>query len=44
MIIQNINGFQHEVPVMTLQPDLEQLLLNTLQMNEEQEAGFRDFL
>jgi flagellar biosynthesis protein FlhA len=39
-IIQKFNGMADQVPVITLQPELEQILLNTLQVSEQEETGF----
>ena len=39
MIVQNINGMSGELPVVTLDPQLEQLLLNTVQGNGDA-SGF----
>ena len=36
MIVQSINGLEDELPVMTLAAELEQILLRTLQMGNEQ--------
>ena len=36
MIVQNINGLDDELPVMTLAAELEQILLRTMQMGNEQ--------
>ncbi|MCP5195778.1 MAG: flagellar biosynthesis protein FlhA [Gammaproteobacteria bacterium] len=38
MIIQNINGLEDELPVMTLAADLEQILLRTLQTSRDEQA------
>jgi flagellar biosynthesis protein FlhA len=38
MIIQNINGLEDELPVMTLAGELEQILLRTLQTGREEPA------
>ena len=35
LIVQNINGAEPEVPVITLAPQLEQLLLNSVQQGQE---------
>jgi len=35
MIVQHINGLSPELPVITLEPSLEQLMLQSLQMSEE---------
>jgi len=35
MIVQHINGLSSELPVITLEPSLEQLMLQSLQMSEE---------
>ncbi len=40
MIIQNVAGMSREVPVITLDPQLEQLLLNTVQGGGDGAAGF----
>ncbi len=40
MIVQNINGMRSELPVITLDPQLEQILLNTVQGNGDGAAGF----
>jgi flagellar biosynthesis protein FlhA len=39
MIIQKINGMDREIPVMTLDPDLEQLLQKILQASGQESAG-----
>jgi flagellar biosynthesis protein FlhA len=39
MIIQKINGLSYELPVMTLAPELEQILLQSMQAPEEGGAG-----
>jgi len=38
MIIQNINGLEDELPVITLAADLEQILLRTLQTGRDEQA------
>jgi flagellar biosynthesis protein FlhA len=38
MIIQNINGLEEELPVMTIAAELEQILLRTLQTSREEQA------
>ncbi|MCB1778125.1 MAG: FHIPEP family type III secretion protein, partial [Candidatus Competibacteraceae bacterium] len=38
MIIQNINGLEDELPVITLVSDLEQILLRTLQTGRDEQA------
>ena len=38
MIIQNINGLGEELPIITLAPDLEQILLRTLQTGRDEQA------
>ncbi len=38
-IVQNINGLESELQVMTLDPELEQLLLQSIQGTEDGEAG-----
>ena len=40
MIVQSIAGMSPELPVITLDPQLEQLLLDTIQGNTEAAAGF----
>ncbi len=40
MIVQDIVGMDQEMPVITLEPQLEQLLLNTVQGAGEEGAGF----
>ena len=40
MIVQDIVGMEQEMPVITLEPQLEQLLLNTVQGAGEEGAGF----
>ncbi len=40
MIIQSIHGMNQELPVITLEPQLEQLLLNTVQGAGESGGGF----
>ncbi|MDN3518294.1 flagellar biosynthesis protein FlhA [Aquisalimonas lutea] len=40
MIVQNVAGMAREVPVITLDPQLEQLLLNTVQGGGDGAAGF----
>ena len=39
MIVQKINGMDREIPVMTLDPDLEQLLQKILQASGQESAG-----
>jgi len=39
-ILQHINGLEEELPVITLDPSLEQLLLQTVQASGSHEAGF----
>jgi flagellar biosynthesis protein FlhA len=39
-IVQHINGLQHELPVIALDPSLEQILLQSLQGTQEGGAGF----
>ncbi len=39
MIVQNICGAEPEIPVITLEPDLEQLLLKSLQQQQKTGAG-----
>ena len=38
MIIQNINGLEDELPVMTIAAELEQILLRTLQTSRDEQA------
>ena len=38
IIIQNINGLDEELPVITLPAELEQILLRTLQMGKDEQA------
>jgi flagellar biosynthesis protein FlhA len=38
LIVQNINGLEKDLPVITLDQNLEQILLQTLRMGEEGEA------
>jgi flagellar biosynthesis protein FlhA len=38
MIVQNINGLEDELPVITLPAELEQILLRTLQMGKDEQA------
>ncbi|MCC5810631.1 MAG: flagellar biosynthesis protein FlhA [Ectothiorhodospiraceae bacterium] len=40
MIVQNVNGMRKELPVITLDPQLEQILLNAVQGNGEGAGGF----
>jgi flagellar biosynthesis protein FlhA len=40
MIVQNVGGTSQELPVITLDPQLEQLLLDTLQGGGQGGAGF----
>ncbi|MCH8504539.1 MAG: flagellar biosynthesis protein FlhA, partial [Ectothiorhodospiraceae bacterium] len=40
MIVQNVNGMRKELPVITLDPQLEQILLNVVQGNGEGAGGF----
>jgi flagellar biosynthesis protein FlhA len=40
MIVQNLTGTQSDIPVITLQPDLEQILLKSVQ--QAQQAGGND--
>ncbi|HKJ94317.1 MAG TPA: flagellar biosynthesis protein FlhA, partial [Gammaproteobacteria bacterium] len=40
MIVQSVNGMAEELPVITLEPQLEQLLLDTIQGVSEGAAGF----
>ena len=40
MIVQNVAGMSREVPVITLDPNLEQVLLNTVQGGGDGAAGF----
>jgi len=35
MIVQHINGLSNELPVITLEPSLEQIMLQSLQMSDE---------
>lgn len=44
LIVQNINGLSQDLPVMTLQPELEQLLQNSLQTFGESGGGFEPSL
>ena len=39
-IVQNIYGMRGELPIVSLKPELEQLLLSSLQLGEGQQAGF----
>ena len=39
-IIENINGVEPEVPVITLAPELEQILQQSMQVDNGQGAGF----
>jgi len=39
LIIQNINGLHDEIPVMTLAPELEQILLQSLSSGSEESVG-----
>ncbi|GAB4392640.1 MAG: flagellar biosynthesis protein FlhA [Gammaproteobacteria bacterium] len=39
-IMQDIIGIQNELPVITLQPELEQILQNTLKVDSKEAAGF----
>ncbi len=40
LIIQNINGLGDEIPIITLDPDLEQILQNAMQMGGQAGGGF----
>ena len=40
LIVQNINGLNAELPIITLAPDLEQILQNALQMGGEEGGAF----
>jgi len=39
MIVQNINGLQDEIPVVTLAPELEQILLQSLSSGGDESVG-----
>jgi len=39
LIVQNINGLQDEIPVVTLAPELEQILLQSLSSGGEESVG-----
>ena len=44
LIVQNINGLNEELPVITLDPELEQILQNAVQVGGETGGGFEPSL
>jgi flagellar biosynthesis protein FlhA len=44
MIVQKINGLSNELEVITLSPELEQILLNSIQASEEGGTGIEPML